>query len=790
MSLPNYLAKIKSSGMYRFTFDKSQIPPQAAETMRLVVGYSEKGPFNNPVYIDNKQDFINLFGNINKRLERKGVFFHRLALQALSAGPILALNLKPFNSEKDNESTKSTESTVPAYNYAEGTQNIFEAHSYQGQNSVKFSWTALDSAAAYAITSTDPNVEDVINITTENHTIEKLTPNKKYSFSFWYSATESEDIADYEEISTLSIEVYGDSPKINEIESVDYVSFNPNEFAIDNIKPSTLSVRKLHDTNRFWKIDADQLPSKIGEFAEYINIAATDVKEQSCSIFVRKCNSNDVKQYNVSVRDWYRSMQEEMPEYLEGHEDELISNFFAEVYVFRGEFTSALTSENGALSKYFDAEGALKTTYKNNFNEGADALAALASDPNSNFIGLYRGCLLPYFKDQMGNFVSLDLTFNADKDTHKMIMKLDDSKIDDMMAIDDNNEYPLQWLKTGWDADNKHESDINAALEPIYIKGYTYTTLGKKSTALEICEESLSVLNEKGIFEALTNHVDSEYHYIIDTFESILNTMKFKTIIAGVAKEKDNCLAIINAPSMAEVLKQFNDIKDFETGYKSYYILPSEANGASFCAYYTPLVFGEGAVKTVVPSSALVSNNFMEKWNSRQPYYIVAGPNYGVMDYEGLIGPDYNYSRNDLDVFEPLGINCMVYVPRKGTYINSNQTAKQTPVSALSKVHVRELVIFLQNEIENMLQNYQWELNTQTLRDTIKTKADTILEKIKNNGGVYNFLNVCDATNNTPEVIDNEMVILDTSIEPARGAGKMVQRLTIHRTGGISSLTN
>ena len=100
MSLPNYLARIKSSGMYRFTFDKSQVPPQAAETMRLVVGYSEKGPFNNPVYIDNKADFINLFGKGSKRLEKKGVFFHRLALQALSAGPILALNLTPFGEEK------------------------------------------------------------------------------------------------------------------------------------------------------------------------------------------------------------------------------------------------------------------------------------------------------------------------------------------------------------------------------------------------------------------------------------------------------------------------------------------------------------------------------------------------------------------------------------------------------------------------------------------------------------------------------------------------------------------
>ena len=51
MSLPNYLAKIKSSGIYRYVFDKSLVPPQAAETLRLVVGYSEKGPFNTPVYL-------------------------------------------------------------------------------------------------------------------------------------------------------------------------------------------------------------------------------------------------------------------------------------------------------------------------------------------------------------------------------------------------------------------------------------------------------------------------------------------------------------------------------------------------------------------------------------------------------------------------------------------------------------------------------------------------------------------------------------------------------------------
>ena len=134
-------------------------------------------------------------------------------------------------------------------------------------------------------------------------------------------------------------------------------------------------------------------------------------------------------------------------------------------------------------------------------------------------------------------------------------------------------------------------------------------------------------------------------------------------------------------------------------------------------------------------------------------------------------------------------MNCLLYVPRKGTYINSNQTAKQNPVTALSKVHIRELVTFLQDEIEILLQNYQWEFNTQSLRDTIRQKADTILQTCQFNNGIHAFSTQCDEKNNTPEVIENEMIILDYAIEPTRGAGKMIQQLTIYKTGGLSTAT-
>ena len=759
MSLPNYLAKIKSAGIYRFVWDKSVAPIQAADTLRLVVGYSEKGPFNTPVYIDNTADFKTIFGGISKRLEKKGVYFHRMALQALAGGPILALNLKKFSDE-----------TVSFVNFDADSNNT-------------------------------------------------------------------------------------------------------------NIAPSTESVLNIFDTNRFWTLDPKVLSGLDGA-SKYITIAATDSKETSCTIFVRKYTPSG---YDVTAKTWYSSRGEEFPSYLEGHEDMLLEDTFAEIYVFRGKFTKEIAS-TPELSKYFDVDGetvALKSHMTNAFGEEVDVLAALADDECSNFVNVYRGTLLPDFKDNSNAYISLDIVFNLDNNKHKMLMNLNSDLLEDAddvlkhvkpvseytdlvkddackfvsyasdkttkfatgvvscvvkdgktevtivennfeKGIEPNDEFAvgkvfnIKSTKIGEDMYEVFSGDKSTGIyvkielspaakltgsnwvsfetTPIYLEGYTYSTIEKNDKGFAMQSKILSVLTDyKGIIEALTNNVDVEYHYIVDTFESFIGTgAGLKTELALIAKKKDNCLAILNFPFMSEMTKDSRFIdsntKTFDVKQvKKYITLPATSDGASWCAFYTAITLSDGTVKTYCPSAAAVSNLFMDKYGARQPYSIVAGPNYGLVTADGMVGPDYNFSRNELDFMEPFGVNCLVYVPRRGTQINSNQTAKQTPVSALSKVHVRELVIYLQDEIAAMLQSYQWEFNTQTLRDTVKAKADKLLENVQQNGGVYAFKNICDESNNTDDVINNEMLILSTHIEPGMGAGKLVEELTIYRKGGMSS---
>ena len=62
-----------------------------------------------------------------------------------------------------------------------------------------------------------------------------------------------------------------------------------------------------------------------------------------------------------------------------------------------------------------------------------------------------------------------------------------------------------------------------------------------------------------------------------------------------------------------------------------------------------------------------------------------------------------------------------------------------------------------------------------------------ICSRVAANGGIQAYLNVMDESNNTPEIIDNEMAVLSTHIEPGMGCGKMIQELTLYRTGQMSA---
>jgi hypothetical protein len=345
-----------------------------------------------------------------------------------------------------------------------------------------------------------------------------------------------------------------------------------------------------------------------------------------------------------------------------------------------------------------------------------------------------------------------------------------------------------------------------------FVTHYRFQTLnGFALTAAQIPDgtltrqnEILDVMYNTNIANALTDREVITFRYIVDTFEGGIEPSS-KIRLTQLAKDRQSALAICNMPSQKQFkdstnpLFKFSSTSTFDARYiasggnldlnpTNVFSLPGIADGSNYAAYYGPyLILRENGRNLNIPPAGHVSNLYIDKYTQALPYSIVAGPRRGVVTGTGLVGVEFNFDRTDLDYIEPFGFNAILNKRGFGLVINANQTAQQNIKSALSQIHVRELLIYVQDGIEAILKNYRWEFNTAQNRLEIKTLADNFMTQILSDGGVYDFQNIMDTTNNTPEIIDSNIGILDTYLEPVRGMGILVHRTTILKTGTIAT---
>ena len=311
------------------------------------------------------------------------------------------------------------------------------------------------------------------------------------------------------------------------------------------------------------------------------------------------------------------------------------------------------------------------------------------------------------------------------------------------------------------------------------------------------------ILGGTNLYKALTDRDTINFRYVVDTYGNGIEA-NCKSVYTNLCMGRKNAFAIVNSPSAKDFKKNTDpSFTDATGGLSSKFIseggnlalnptvrfsLPSSTSGGSWGGYYYPFLTVRDLGKNInVPPAAYVSNNYILKYENALPWSIVAGVRRGVIGGNGVVGLEINLDSDDRYYLEPFGLNPIVFQSGTGPTIFANKTAQQVPKSALSSINVREVVIYIQDGIEAILKNYLFEFNTAQTRLEIKTLADNFLATVQNDDGVYDYRNVMDETNNTPEVIDQNVGILDTYIEPVRGMEILVQRTTILRTGAIST---
>ncbi len=336
------------------------------------------------------------------------------------------------------------------------------------------------------------------------------------------------------------------------------------------------------------------------------------------------------------------------------------------------------------------------------------------------------------------------------------------------------------------------------------LNGFTYTSYHLPDGSMEQQNNILyDTISGTKLYKALIDKDNITFRYIVDSFGLGIESGS-KAVLCNLAKTRQNAFAILNAPAIKDFkestdpsfldaqglldTKMISEGGDLTKNPKVVYTLPGVEQGSNYAGFYIPYVLVRDRGKNLaIPPAGYVSNNFVEKYTSSVPWAIVAGPRRGVVGGRGLVGLEYNLSKEDRDWIEPFGLNPIIFQSGTGIVIFGNKTAQQNIKSALSSIHVREVLIYIQDGIAAILKNFIFEFNTAQTRLEIKTLADNFMRQIQADNGVYDFRNIMDETNNTPDVIDKNIGILDTYVEPVKGLEILVHRTTVLKTGAIST---
>jgi hypothetical protein len=177
------------------------------------------------------------------------------------------------------------------------------------------------------------------------------------------------------------------------------------------------------------------------------------------------------------------------------------------------------------------------------------------------------------------------------------------------------------------------------------------------------------------------------------------------------------------------------------------------------------------------------------------PWFAPAGTRRGVIDNAVQLG----YINATTGEFQSLGvrqglrdvlyenaINPITFIPGVGITNFGNKTTTSN-TTALDRINVARLVAFIRGRLDIIGKQFLFEPNDQITRNQIKNAIDGLMIDLVAKRGIYDYLVVCDTSNNTPARIDRNELYVDIAIEPVKAVEFIYIPVRIKNTGEIAA---
>ena len=319
--------------------------------------------------------------------------------------------------------------------------------------------------------------------------------------------------------------------------------------------------------------------------------------------------------------------------------------------------------------------------------------------------------------------------------------------------------------------------------EPVGSKDYDLSA-GADYTALASGAWDLSSADLNGAYDEFReiDSINLEYLLMGPGLDTETKTREKLNYIAGIAAERKDCMAF-GSPHKGNIIATtglplankdiVKNVKDFYNGVSSSSYLVLDCN-------YKYVYDRWNQKYCYIPCNTDVAGLVADTAIRQEPWFSPAGFSRGAI--RNLAKLAWNPTKTDRDELYANRVNPISTFPGQGAVLFGDKTALSTP-SAFDRINVRRLFIVVEKAIEEAAKAQLFELNDEITRNVFKGIIEPFLRNIQSRRGVTDFLVVCDSSNNTSAVIDNNEFVADIYIQPTRSINFITLTFVATRTG-------
>ena len=237
--------------------------------------------------------------------------------------------------------------------------------------------------------------------------------------------------------------------------------------------------------------------------------------------------------------------------------------------------------------------------------------------------------------------------------------------------------------------------------------------------------------------------------------------------IAVISPHRDNIVNITSATTQTNnIIKFFSPLSSssyavFDSGYKYMY----DRFNDSF---------------RYIPTNADVAGLMVRTDIEQFPWYSPAGQQRGVLN--NAIKLTYNPNKAQRDSLYEARVNPIVNQPGTGIVLFGDKTALSF-ASAFDRINVRRLFLTVEKSLESVANAQLFEFNDQITRANFTNVVEPFLRDVQAKRGLFDFRVICDESNNTADVVDNNEFRADIFLKPTKSINYVTLTFVATRTG-------